>query len=185
MASRLQLCGGMRSEAMSFPFQKYEGLGNDFILISADDLPEGEVSAEQARQWCDRNFGVGADGVIVVDRHAQALAMRVLNADGSTPEMCGNGLRCVALYALNHGWVSDPDFEVATDAGPHRCVVDQRTGRVIVQMRSASFEPAARPAGPAPITKASQLIVSMAGTSSCSGERIHSVTATNRLRERT
>ncbi len=81
-------------------FRKYEGLGNDFIVVDtrawsaeARDL----VSPERARALCDRHFGIGADGVLRLDPASDADArMRVFNADGSEAEMCGNGLRCVA-----------------------------------------------------------------------------------------
>jgi len=80
-------------------FVKYEGAGNDFLVVDAPS--ERFVSAERAVALCDRHFGVGGDGVLLVlpasDPAARA-RMVVLNADGSRPEMCGNGLRCVALH---------------------------------------------------------------------------------------
>src|SRR5262245_10311120 len=80
-------------------FEKYEGLGNDFIVVAVAD--EREFGADEARALCDRRRGIGADGVLLVlpAREAKHSArMRVLNADGSIPEACGNGLRCVALH---------------------------------------------------------------------------------------
>ncbi len=77
-------------------FQKYEGLGNDFLVVDGTAVTEAE-----ARLLCDRRFGVGEDGVLIVGppRTPGARAsMQVINADGSRPEMCGNGLRCVALH---------------------------------------------------------------------------------------
>src|SRR6185437_12916070 len=83
-------------------FDKYEGLGNDFVVIDAGD--DRDISPADAAEICDRRFGIGADGVLAMlpPRVAGADArMRVINADGSTPEMCGNGVRCVALrFAL-------------------------------------------------------------------------------------
>ncbi len=78
---------------MRLPFEKWEGLGNDFLLVHARDWPS-ERGAELARVLCDRRRGVGGDGVLVVD--AATSEMIVLNADGSRPEMCGNGARCAA-----------------------------------------------------------------------------------------
>lgn len=118
-------------------FHKYEGLGNDFVLVEAEH--DDVVSPELARRVCDRRFGVGADGVILILPAASAGAharMRVLNADGSVPEMCGNGLRCVALHvarAKKAGEVS-----VDTDAGTKTCRVTNE-GIVTVDMGVVRF----------------------------------------------
>jgi len=85
---------------MSLSFQKYQGLGNDFLLVDNRHQSALLLSAEEARQWCDRHFGVGADGVIFLlagtgDCDYQ---MRMYNADGSVAEMCGNGIRCLAKF---------------------------------------------------------------------------------------
>ena len=102
--------------AMRLRFAKYEGLGNDFLVV--DGPP---VSPELAASLCDRHRGIGADGVLSVD----GLSMRVINSDGSRPEMCGNGLRCVALHLTRREVVPEGTrFEVATDAGLHACRVD-------------------------------------------------------------
>src|SRR5215472_16175904 len=85
--------------AVRVRFEKYEGLGNDFIVIDA--AAESVLSPAAATALCDRRFGVGADGVLLVLPASStkcAARMRVVNADGSIPEMCGNGLRCVALH---------------------------------------------------------------------------------------
>ena len=128
---------------MRIAFSKYEGLGNDFVLV---ELVEGpELGREHARLICDRRRGVGGDGVLLLGRSAAGLpSMHVINADGSVPEMCGNGIRCVALHLARAGRVGDAPFEVDTDAGPHRCRVLESgaTGVVEVAMRAASLEPA-------------------------------------------
>jgi diaminopimelate epimerase len=119
-------------------FEKYEGLGNDFLVVQADGARG--VSADLARQLCDRRLGVGGDGVLVVGAGAEAdvgagavASMKVHNADGSIPEMCGNGLRCVALSLVRRGVVrSEEPFVVSTDAGPRTCVV--RGGEVEIDM---------------------------------------------------
>ncbi len=101
-------------------FGKYEGLGNDFIVVDAAST--AEVSRDRAIALCDRRFGVGADGVLLVTAtETGAPAMRVLNADGSVPEMCGNGLRCVALHLAIARGVNDLDTIVSTDAGLRAC----------------------------------------------------------------
>jgi diaminopimelate epimerase len=127
---------------MGLWFAKYEGIGNDFILIDGEEL-----STAQAVALCDRHRGVGADGVLLLDAAPNAVQsprMRVINADGSKPEMCGNGLRCVALHWVRTGRAAvGQEFTVATDAGPHRCVVTEagRTSLVEVKMRAASLKP--------------------------------------------
>ncbi len=95
-------------------FEKWQGLGNDFVLVGR------EITPEIARLLCDRRLGIGADGVLCIDRNAPA--MIVLNADGSRPEMCGNGLRCVAGWLAERG-ERNPAITVMTDAGPRACTM--------------------------------------------------------------
>lgn len=85
---------------MSIEFVKYQGLGNDFILIDNRSSSELIVSPEQAIKLCDRHFGIGADGVIFALPGLQGTdyTMRIINSDGSEPEMCGNGIRCLAGF---------------------------------------------------------------------------------------
>ena len=85
---------------MSIEFVKYQGLGNDFILIDNRSLSELIVSPEQAIKLCDRHFGIGADGVIFAlpGFEGTDYTMRIINSDGSEPEMCGNGIRCLAGF---------------------------------------------------------------------------------------
>ena len=102
-------------------FVKMQGLGNDFVVIEGPDAPD----AKRIAAWCDRRRGVGADGVLMVtpvDR--ESVQMRYWNADGGLAEMCGNGLRCVARYAFEHGWVDGPSFTVETSVGPRPVVVN-------------------------------------------------------------
>lgn len=114
-------------------FEKYEGLGNDFIVVEADRADA--VSLERARALCDRRLGVGADGVLLVLPPATDGAdgrMVVINADGSVPEMCGNGLRCVALHVARGRGVREGSLTFDTDAGPKPCAIDDRDGRGLV-----------------------------------------------------
>jgi len=125
-------------------FSKYEGLGNDFLVVREDDASRLLSPAIVAR-LCDRNFGVGADGVLIVGRDGDMPAMRVINADGSEPEMCGNGLRCVALFLVEQGLASTvgphSELVVQTGAGPHPVSVDSsvKPAQVRVHMRPASL----------------------------------------------
>lgn len=85
---------------MAIQFAKYHGLGNDFILIDNRQTVEPYLTPEQAVQWCDRHFGIGADGVIFAlpGQSGTDYTMRIFNSDGSEPEMCGNGIRCLARF---------------------------------------------------------------------------------------
>jgi len=123
---------------VELPFTKYEGLGNDFIVVD-EDVPRDEAIA-----MCDRHLGVGADGVLITGVSSGAPFMRVINADGSTPQMCGNGLRCVAIHLSARGLVNASAFDVQTAAGPHRCRV-LADGRVEVAMAIPTLAPADLP----------------------------------------
>lgn len=116
-------------------FNKYEGAGNDFIVIDAES--DAAVSPSDARALCDRHFGVGADGVLLVlppTLPGSLATMLVLNADGSVPEMCGNGLRCVAAHLASRA--SLHEFTVDTGAGAKACIV--HGAGVTIDMGSAT-----------------------------------------------
>lgn len=101
-------------------FSKYHGLGNDFILIDNRATPDPCLTPEQARFLCDRHFGVGADGVIFAlpGQGGTDYSMRIFNADGSEPEMCGNGIRCLAKFIATLEGNSDPRaYRIHTLAG--------------------------------------------------------------------
>ncbi len=85
---------------MGIQFSKYQGLGNDFILIDNRHTTQPIITPEQAVAMCDRHFGIGADGVIFVlpGEEDTDYTMRIYNSDGSEPEMCGNGIRCLAKF---------------------------------------------------------------------------------------
>ena len=85
---------------MNINFTKYHGLGNDFILIDNRHTDKTLITPDSAVKWCDRNFGIGADGVIFAlpGTGQTDYTMRIFNADGSEPEMCGNGIRCLAQF---------------------------------------------------------------------------------------
>ena len=117
------------TQATEFRFTKYEGLGNDFLVVDAPD--EGMLAQSAVERVCDRHFGVGGDGVLLVTPPKSLGAratMVVLNADGSRPEMCGNGLRCVALHLAMQDRAHGLSFIVDTDAGP-RLVAVERQGK--------------------------------------------------------
>jgi diaminopimelate epimerase len=114
-------------------FDKYEGLGNDFVVVEARD-PDA-ISPERARRLCDRRFGIGADGVLLLlpaSASSAVARMRVINSDGSIPEMCGNGLRCAALHLARQRGVEKGELTVETDAGPRACAIERQDGVAMV-----------------------------------------------------
>lgn len=132
-------------------FSKYEGLGNDFVIVDGrtQDLA---LAAQHAVALCDRHLGIGGDGVLLVEFRDGRAAMRVINANGSKPEMCGNGLRCVVLYLAHSGFIAGPsatpvEVTVDTDSGPHRCRSWREGGVdwVEVAMRAATLDPLSLP----------------------------------------
>lgn len=116
-------------------FDKFQGLGNDFVVIEAEetDLP----AAEWVRTLCDRHFGVGADGVLCVGKGQSAgtsARMIVINADGTRPEMCGNGIRCVGLFLAQRANLARARYLIDTDAGVRICDVERDGERGTVEV---------------------------------------------------
>ena len=105
---------------MEIEFTKYHGLGNDFILIDNRADAEPIISSEQAVKVCDRHFGIGADGVIFAlpGQDGTDYTMRIFNSDGSEPEMCGNGIRCLAQFIADlEGTNAKTEYRIHTLAG--------------------------------------------------------------------
>jgi len=96
-------------------FTKMSGAGNDFLIVAAQ---KGMNYSNLAQAMCDRTNGVGADGLLVLDASRQAdYRMRIINADGSEAEMCGNGVRCLGAYILARRHPSKKNFSIETLAG--------------------------------------------------------------------
>jgi len=98
-------------------FTKMHGAGNDYVYVDcfAEKI---ENPAEAAIKVSNRNFGIGSDGLILIMPSDKAdVRMRMFNSDGSESEMCGNGIRCVAKYAFDHGIVSKKEISAETGAG--------------------------------------------------------------------
>ncbi|MEG4214239.1 diaminopimelate epimerase [Microcoleus sp. Pol14C6] len=105
---------------MPIEFAKYHGLGNDFILIDNRQSSEPVIAPEQAVDLCDRHFGIGADGVIFAlpGQNDTDYTMRIFNSDGSEPEMCGNGIRCLAKFIADlEGSEAKTQYRIHTLAG--------------------------------------------------------------------
>lgn len=122
---------------MAIEFTKYHGLGNDFILIDNRSSLTPVITPEQAIKWCDRHFGIGANGVIFAlpGQNGTDYTMRIFNSDGSEPEMCGNGIRCLAAFLTELEGISRTQdfYRIHTLAG---VIIPQLTddGQVKVDM---------------------------------------------------
>ncbi len=105
---------------MNFQFDKYQGVGNDFIIVDDrnENFPEKEIS--MIKKLCDRNFGIGADGFILLrDSEESDFKMLYFNSDGNPSTLCGNGSRCVFAFAKKHQIVGNQGiFE--TSVGKHK-----------------------------------------------------------------
>src|SRR3989338_8060238 len=98
-------------------FTKMHGIGNDYVYVNCFE-EEVKDPPRLARKVSDRHFGIGGDGLILITPSKKAdVGMRIFNADGSEAEMCGNGIRCVAKYAYEHGLVPKERMTVETLAG--------------------------------------------------------------------
>jgi diaminopimelate epimerase len=109
----------IRGNEMEIPFTKLHGNGNDFVLIDEYEktvIPD-DLKAQFAALYCDRRFGIGADGILYLSKSTTSdIRMRIFQPDESEAEMCGNGVRCLARYALDAGYVKE-SFTVETQAG--------------------------------------------------------------------
>jgi diaminopimelate epimerase len=116
---------------MTLEFAKMTGAGNDFIVIDDRENAVGEDARELAKQLCRRRVSVGADGLIlVVPSRRCDFRMRYLNADGTEADMCGNGGRCVARFAVEHG-IAGPEMCFESRSGTHRAeIVDDTNVRL-------------------------------------------------------
>jgi diaminopimelate epimerase len=123
-------------------FTKMHGLGNDFLIFE-DNGADTDWNA-LAQKLCCRRLSVGADGIMVVLESSSAdIRMRIINADGSEAEMCGNGIRCFAKYVYERGIVKKEDMTVETLAGimkPRLMIKDSKVTHISVDMGKPSFE---------------------------------------------
>jgi diaminopimelate epimerase len=101
-------------------FEKWQALGNDYLIVEDDSLP-WELSAARVRRLCDPHFGPGSDGVLLLSRSDASeyvAELRIFNPDGSEAELSGNGAREAILYLRRHGWTDAETFSILTAAGP-------------------------------------------------------------------
>src|SRR5690625_4851155 len=117
---------------MKISFTKMQGAGNDFIVID-NSKSEIDLTPEQIRKLCDRRFGIGADGLILLEKPAdRSLDARMIyqNADGSRGEMCGNGARCFTLFALERDFGKNGKIRFETDAGTVSAISNENSCRL-------------------------------------------------------
>lgn len=134
------------------PFAKAHGLGNDFILVEARHCPADAPA--WARRLCDRHVGIGGDGILLYTSKPSdgAVAMRLVNADGSEAEISGNGVRCLAAFTVSKGWMR-PRHVVDTGAGPREVLVEALGGgrfRVATDLGAPILESRAIPVAQSP-----------------------------------
>lgn len=129
----------------SFKFSKYQGLGNDFILIDNTKSTTPILSPEEGSKLCDRNFGVGGDGVIFVmpGTNNCDYTMRIYNPDGSEPQMCGNGIRCMAKYIYEEIEKKDNNQHVSYNiwTGAGKIIPQLKNGEITVDMGIPILKP--------------------------------------------
>jgi diaminopimelate epimerase len=118
-------------------FTKWQGIGNDFVIVNGFEEMIEDYSSK-AIEICDRHFGIGADGlVLVLPSKIADFRMRIFNSDGSEAEMCGNVTRCVARYVYENGLTSKTDLMIETLAGiikPKLIFKDDKVSSVCVDM---------------------------------------------------
>lgn len=122
-------------------FTKMQGVGNDFVVLDADQIPANADLSALAVRLCHRKFGVGADGLLVVSQ--TPLTMRMFNPDG-TEDVCGNGMCCVGLWAWRAGWVARGEtFALQVADGPRALRLNEggKTGMLTVDMGRPKFAP--------------------------------------------
>lgn len=130
-------------------FEKWQALGNDYLILEADALP-WELSASRVSRLCDPHLGIGSDGVLLLARSDDdnyVAELRIFNPDGSEAELSGNGAREAILYLRRHGWTEDRRFSILTPAGPVTpTIISERT--CAVAMGRASTRSKDFPSGP-------------------------------------
>jgi len=109
---------------MKFNFHKYQGTGNDFIILDNRERIYLDITTDQIRRFCDRRFGIGADGLMMLnERPGYDFEMKYYNADGKEGSMCGNGGRCLVLFAYHLGIHKNKYKFIAYD-GEHEAEID-------------------------------------------------------------
>lgn len=122
---------------MKIKFYKYQGVGNDFILIDNREKISNELTVQHIKKMCDRHFGIGADGLMLLnEKKGVDFEMIYFNADGNEGSMCGNGGRCIAQFASNMG-IKKNEYTFSAIDGVHKAQVDLEK-KVSLEMNTVS-----------------------------------------------
>jgi diaminopimelate epimerase len=133
-------------------FEKWQALGNDYLIIEAETLP-WELTAGRVRRLCNPHFGIGSDGILLLSRSADSAyvaELRIFNPDGSEAELSGNGAREAILYLRRNGWTDEDTFSILTAAGPVTpTITSERTCSVEMGRASTTSQdfPSGKPDG--------------------------------------
>lgn len=120
-------------------FVKYQGTGNDFVLINGNKQAFDPEDHDRVRHICDRRFGIGADGFIIIRDHARSdFEMLYFNADGRPGSLCGNGSRCAVAFAYQEGFFSDEHCRFMAYDGIHDARISPADGIVELKMGNVS-----------------------------------------------
>jgi diaminopimelate epimerase len=131
-------------------FEKWTALGNDYLIVEAAALPWAP-NPERVRRLCDRHFGVGSDGLLLlapVEDPAYVAELRIFNPDGSEAELSGNGARQAALYLRRAGWTDQDEFSILTGAGEIRPTITSRDTATLAMGRASVTSPDFPSGGP-------------------------------------
>lgn len=131
---------------MKFDFVKSHGLGNDYIvMVKGEGTPP--LTEDNIRLICDRNYGVGSDGILLLEKDTPPFGLRIFNPDGSEAEKSGNGLRIFSKFLFEYGYAKDKEFPIDTAGGRVKSTVrtdpSNRVVAVLVEMGTYTFDPSA------------------------------------------
>ncbi len=130
-------------------FEKWQALGNDYVIVERDELP-WELTAERVRRLCEPHFGIGSDGILVLSPAAEeghVAELQIFNPDGSEAELSGNGARQAVLYLRRAGWTDADTFTILTKAGEVTpTIIGEDT--VVMDIGRASLRSGDYPTGP-------------------------------------
>jgi len=128
---------------MQLEFHKYHGTGNDFVIVNFLKEQKNILTKEQIIKICKRNFGIGADGILtLLPSKIADYKMRIFNADGTEPEMCGNGIRCFVKYLSDRKLINSNKVDIETLAGIKSSIFYNQDNKFFVEvsMGEASFK---------------------------------------------
>lgn len=131
----IRLERGTDPQTLSLPFWKVESIGNDFVLMLESDFNEHQPDIPFL---CDRKFGIGSDGILVVRREGEKVVLRMFNSDGSE-DFCGNGTRCAAHFARVQEWVKDQFIIV--HGGQEIPIHLLENGMITTELGPATYDP--------------------------------------------